>query len=142
LNQRVVQFGIAYRSQRRCLNTKLKKRNGNAKYAVAKALKPGFVHKTPFVAFSIPVNSLLHELVTVPEYCSVAPILIVSRANATTVTIRHSRVVGPGKQSLDATSSNQSSADNFASSGPNNSVTALVNAANSRSAETIWELQS
>jgi hypothetical protein len=47
-----------------------------------------------------------------------------------------SLLVGPGKASIDSNSSTQYSAATLACSGPNNSVTALMKAPNSRSAMT------
>ena len=47
-----------------------------------------------------------------------------------------SRLVGPGKASVNSNSSIQYSAANLACSGPNSSVTALMKAPNSRSAMT------
>ena len=60
-----------------------------------------------------------------------------SWAAVATVTDPQSRLVGPGKASINSSSSTQSSAASLACSGPNNSVTALMKARNSRSAKTI-----
>jgi hypothetical protein len=62
---------------------------------------------------------------------------LASRTEAATVTDPQSRPVDPGKASIDSSSSTQSSAASLACSGPNNSVTALMKAPNSRSAMTI-----
>src|SRR5208282_1259826 len=64
-----------------------------------------------------------------------------NRAEAATVTARQSRLVDRGGQSLNSDSSSQSSAQSGACSGPNNSVTARMNADNSRSAMLIWSSQ-
>ncbi len=62
---------------------------------------------------------------------------LASWAAAATVTDPQSRLVGPGKASINSSSSTQSSAASLACSGPNNSVTALMKAPSSRSAMTI-----
>src|SRR5271166_3770742 len=61
-----------------------------------------------------------------------------SRAEAATVTARQSRLVDRGAQSINSDSSSQSSAESRACSGPNNSFTAPMNDANSRSAKCTW----
>jgi hypothetical protein len=62
-------------------------------------------------------------------------------AKAATVTARQSRPVDRSGLSVDSNSSSQSSAASLACSGPNNSVTALVKADNSRSAISVWSAQ-
>jgi len=64
-----------------------------------------------------------------------------SRAEAAIVTARQYRLVGRGGLSLNSDSSSQSSAESLACSGPNNSVTALMKADNSRSAISICSAQ-
>jgi hypothetical protein len=61
-----------------------------------------------------------------------------SLAEAAIVTARQFRPVDRGGLSIDSGSSSQSSADSRAWSGPNNSFTAPMNDANSRSARCIW----
>jgi hypothetical protein len=63
---------------------------------------------------------------------------LANRAEAATVTARQSRLVARGGLPINSDSSSQSPAESRASSGPNNSVTALMNDANSRSARCIW----
>ena len=60
-----------------------------------------------------------------------------SRADDAIVIDRQSRLVNPGKSSVNTNSSSQSSAASLACSKPNNSVTALMNAPSSRSAMVI-----
>jgi len=62
---------------------------------------------------------------------------LASRADAAIVMNRHSRVVDSGIRSIDSSSSSQSSAEILPCSRPYNSVTALMKAANSRSAMLI-----
>jgi hypothetical protein len=57
------------------------------------------------------------------------------------VTARQSRLVARGDPSISSDASSQSSAESLACSGPNNSVTASMNADNSRSAIWIWSPQ-
>jgi hypothetical protein len=59
---------------------------------------------------------------------------LASRAEAATVTSRQSQPASPYELSINANSSSQTSVKNLAGSEPNNSVTALINANNSRSA--------
>ena len=54
------------------------------------------------------------------------------------MTARQSRLMALGGLSISSDSSSQSSAESLACSGPNNSVTAQMNADNSRSAMLIW----
>src|ERR1700677_585685 len=61
-----------------------------------------------------------------------------NRAAAAPVTVRQSRLVDRGGQSINSDSSSQSSAESRACSGPNNSFTAPMNDANSRSAKCSW----
>ncbi len=64
-----------------------------------------------------------------------------SRAEAATVTARQSRPLDRGGLSIRSDSSSHSSVESLACSGPNNSVTARMNADNSRSAILIWSSQ-
>ena len=57
------------------------------------------------------------------------------------MTARQCRLVDPGWLSINSNSSSQSTAESWACSGPCNSFTALMNAANSRSAICICSLQ-
>jgi hypothetical protein len=57
------------------------------------------------------------------------------------VTARQSRPVARGGLSISSDSSSQSSVESLACSAPNNSVTARMNADNSRSAMLIWSSQ-
>jgi hypothetical protein len=57
------------------------------------------------------------------------------------VTARQSRLVARSELSFSSNSSSQSSVESLACSGPNNSVTARMNADNSCSAILIWSSQ-
>ena len=57
------------------------------------------------------------------------------------MTARQSRLVARGGLSVSSDSSRQSSVESLACSGPNNSVSARMNADNSRSAMLIWSSQ-
>ena len=63
---------------------------------------------------------------------------LASLAEAATVTLRQCRLADLGSFSTASASSSQSSAAGLACSGPNNFVTALTNARNSRSALRSW----
>src|SRR5216684_3490649 len=69
--------------------------------------------------------------------CDEAFTRFASRADDAIVIDRQSRLVNPGRPSINTNSSSQSSAASLACSEPNNSVTALMNAPSSRSAIVI-----
>src|SRR5580692_9967387 len=69
--------------------------------------------------------------------CDEAFTRFASRADAAIVINHQSRLVNPGRVSVNTNSSSQSSAASLACSEPNNSVTALMNAPSSRSAMVI-----
>src|SRR5277367_3241743 len=62
---------------------------------------------------------------------------VAKRPDAAIVTVRQSRLVKAVELSINSNSSSQSCAESLACSGPNNSVTAATNDANSRSANCI-----